>query len=104
MPYATCLRMSDLGYTSAEQSSLKICYNRLDNYVKLLRDAMTTPSSRFSEFTAGEEGNYQQLSRNIIQIENELYSPIRPKQPTESMENQQTLWFVAVSVTLKSAL
>ncbi|MEC8785867.1 MAG: glutamate--cysteine ligase, partial [Pseudomonadota bacterium] len=86
MPYATSLRMSDLGYTSAEQSSLKICYNKLDNYVTLLRDAMNTPSSRFSQFAAGEEGNYQQLSRNIIQIENELYSPIRPKQPTQSME------------------
>tara|TARA_Y100000296_G_scaffold29646_1_gene34548 strand:+ start:5132 stop:6730 length:1599 start_codon:yes stop_codon:yes gene_type:complete len=86
MPYATSLRMSDLGYTSAEQSSLKICYNQLDNYVKLLRDAMNTPSSRFSQFAAGDEGNYQQLSRNIIQIENELYSPVRPKQPTKSME------------------
>lgn len=86
MPYATSLRMSDLGYTSAEQSSLKICYNQLDNYVRLLRGAMTTPSARFSQFAAGEEGNYQQLSRNIIQIENELYSPIRPKQPTQSME------------------
>lgn len=86
MPYATSLRMSDLGYTSAEQSSLKICYNELDNYVRLLRGAMSTPSTRFSQFAAGEEGNYQQLSRNIIQIENELYSPIRPKQPTQSME------------------
>ena len=86
MPYATSLRMSDLGYTSAEQSSLKICYNKLDNYVALLREAMGTPSSRFSQFAAGEEGNYQQLSRNILQIENELYSPIRPKQPTQSME------------------
>lgn len=86
MPYATSLRMSDLGYTSSEQSSLKICYNELDNYVRLLRSAMTTPSNRFSKFSAGEEGNYQQLSRNIIQIENELYSPIRPKQPTHSME------------------
>ena len=58
----------------------------LAHYVTLLRDAMNTPSSRFSQFAAGEEGNYQQLSRNIIQIENELYSPIRPKQPTQSME------------------
>ena len=86
MPYATSLRMSDLGYTSAEQSSLKICYNHLDNYVRLLREAMETPSVRFSQFAAGEGGNYQQLSRNILQIENELYSPIRPKQPTLSME------------------
>jgi len=86
MPYATSLRMSDLGYTSAEQSSLKICYNQLDNYVRLLRGAMDTPSNRFSSFAAGDGGNYQQLSRNILQIENELYSPIRPKQPTQSME------------------
>ncbi|MEW9798180.1 glutamate--cysteine ligase [Alteromonas lipolytica] len=86
LPYATSLRMSDLGYTSAEQASLKICYNSLDNYVTLLRKAMETPSTRFSEFAAGEEGNYQQLSKNILQIENELYSPIRPKQPTLSME------------------
>lgn len=86
MPYATSLRMSDLGYTSDEQSSLKICYNHIDNYVRLLRTAMETPSERFSAFSAGEGGHYQQLSKHIIQIENELYSPIRPKQPTNSME------------------
>ncbi len=86
MPYATSLRMSDLGYTSDEQSSLKICYNHIDNYVRLLRTAMETPSEKFSAFSAGEGGHYQQLSKHIIQIENELYSPIRPKQPTNSME------------------
>lgn len=86
LPYATSLRMSDLGYTNAEQSALQICYNRLDNYVSLLRSAMDTPSTRFTQFAAGEEGNWQQLSKNILQIENELYSPIRPKQPTRSME------------------
>ena len=86
LPYATSLRMSDLGYTNAEQSALKICYNQLDTYVQLLRDAMQTPSGSFSQFAAGEGGHYQQLSQNILQIENELYSPIRPKQPTESME------------------
>ncbi|MCW8093120.1 glutamate--cysteine ligase [Alteromonas sp. ASW11-130] len=86
LPYATSLRMSDLGYTNAEQSSLQICYNHLDNYVKLLRNAMYTESSRFKQFSAGEGGNWQQLSHNVLQIENELYSPIRPKQPTRSME------------------
>lgn len=86
MPYATSLRMSDLGYTNAEQSSLEICYNELDNYVRLLRDAMQRPSTRFSQYAAGEEGHWQQLSHNILQIENELYAPIRPKQPTQAME------------------
>ncbi len=86
LPYATSLRMSDLGYTNAEQSALQVCYNHLDNYVKLLRKAMETESSRFKQFPAGEGGNWQQLSHNVLQIENELYSPVRPKQPTQSME------------------
>lgn len=86
LPYATSLRMSDLGYTNAEQSALQICYNELGNYVRLLRSAMQTPSTRFAKFAAGEEGNWQQLSHNILQIENELYSPIRPKQPTKGLE------------------
>jgi glutamate--cysteine ligase len=86
LPYATSLRMSDLGYTNSEQSALKICYNQLDTYIDVLRKAMYTPSERFSRFAAGEGGNFQQLSKNVLQIENELYSPIRPKQPTASME------------------
>lgn len=86
LPYATSLRMSDLGYTSNEQSNIKICYNSLDNYIKLLREAMYTPSKNYAQFASGEGGNFQQLSKNVVQIENEFYSPIRPKQPTESME------------------
>ena len=86
LPYATSLRMSDLGYTNSEQSALQICYNHIDTYVEKLRSAMYTPSSRFGQFAAGEGGHFQQLSKNILQIENELYSPIRPKQPTRSME------------------
>lgn len=86
LPYATSLRMSGLGYTSNEQSSLRICYNSLDNYVNLLREAMYKPSVNYSRFAAGEGGNFQQLSKNVLQIENEFYSPIRPKQPTKSME------------------
>ncbi|MDC8831642.1 glutamate--cysteine ligase [Alteromonas gilva] len=86
LPYATSLRMSGLGYTSHEQSSLRICYNSLDSYVRLLREAMYTPSQNYAHFAAGEGGNYQQLSKNVLQIENEFYSPIRPKQPTASGE------------------
>ena len=86
LPHATSLRMSDLGYTNSEQSALQICYNQISTYVEKLRGAMYTPSTRFSKFAAGEGGHFQQLSKNILQIENELYSPIRPKQPTHSME------------------
>lgn len=86
LPYATSLRMSGLGYTSNEQSSLRICYNSVDSYIQLLREAMYSPSKNYAGFSAGEGGDYQQLSKNVLQIENEFYSPIRPKQPTASGE------------------
>ncbi|MBT0584832.1 glutamate--cysteine ligase [Alteromonas oceanisediminis] len=86
LPYATSLRMSDLGYTNSQQSVLHICYNRLPEYISSVRQAIRTHSSEYERFSAGENGLYEQLNRNILQIENELYSPIRPKQPTESME------------------
>ncbi|MBO1255993.1 glutamate--cysteine ligase [Alteromonas sp. 5E99-2] len=86
LPYATSLRLSDLGYTNVDQSKMHICYNSLDSYVDLLRNAMNTPSELYSKFNAGENGHWQQLSKNILQIENELYSSVRPKQPTLPLE------------------
>ena len=43
MPWATSLRMSDLGYSNKAQSSLNICYNHLDSYTSSLSDAIRTP-------------------------------------------------------------
>ncbi len=86
LPYATSLRMSDLGYTNSEQSSLNICYNDLPSYVKTVREAIHTPSEHYANFPSGENGVWEQLNSNVLQIENELYSPIRPKQVAESLE------------------
>jgi glutamate--cysteine ligase len=86
LPYATSLRMSDLGYTNSAQSNLDICYNRVDSYIHSLRQAIITPSEAFKAFAGKRDGQLQQLNSNVLQIENELYSPIRPKQPTESLE------------------
>jgi glutamate--cysteine ligase len=86
LPYATSLRMSDLGYTSSAQSGLPICYNKVDSYIASLRAAINTPSLEYQKFAAKKDGQYQQLNANVLQIENELYSPIRPKQPTQSLE------------------
>lgn len=83
---ATSLRMSDLGYTNNAQSGLQICYNELDAYVASLRQAIQTPSPQFQKFSGKHNGQFQQLNSNVLQIENELYSPIRPKQPTRSLE------------------
>ena len=86
LPYATSLRMSDLGYTNSAQSGLNICYNQVDTYITSLRAAINRPSSDYQKFSGKKEGEYQQLNANVLQIENELYSPIRPKQPTQTLE------------------
>lgn len=86
LPYATSLRMSDLGYTNSAQSSLNICYNQVDTYIDSLREAISQPSDIYAQYSGKKNGQYQQLNANVLQIENELYSPIRPKQPTRSLE------------------
>lgn len=86
LPFATSLRMSDLGYTNSAQSGLNICYNQVDSYIASLRAAINQPSSAYQKYAGKKEGAYQQLNANVLQIENELYSPIRPKQPTKPLE------------------
>lgn len=86
LPYATSLRMSDLGYTNSAQSDLAICYNKVDTYIASLRKAINTPSEDYKAFGNGRDQDPQQLNDNVLQIENELYSPIRPKQPTRPLE------------------
>lgn len=79
LPYATSLRLSDLGYTNNAQSSLKIGFNDLDEYLLGLKKAIRTPSAEFDALGVKVDGEYRQLNSNVLQIENELYSPIRPK-------------------------
>ena len=86
LEYATSLRMSDLGYTSSEQSNLKICYNNLDGYVDGVQEAIGLKSEQFADIGVKVNGEYRQLNSNILQIENELYAPIRPKQVIRSGE------------------
>ena len=86
LPHATSLRMSDLGYTNNEQSELKVMYNSLAEYVAGLRKAIRTPSEAFMKVGTCTEGEKCQLNGNILQIENEFYSPVRPKRTTASGE------------------
>lgn len=86
LPHATSLRMSDLGYTNSAQSSLKIGFNSLEEYLDGLNTAIRTPSEEFAEIGVKVEGEYRQLNSNVLQIENELYAPIRPKRVAQSGE------------------
>ncbi|WP_106418350.1 glutamate--cysteine ligase [Salinicola tamaricis] len=92
-PYATSLRMSDLGYQNKVQSQLKICFNSLSNYVGTLRHAISTEWPDYQRMGVEEGGEWHQLSASILQIENEYYSDIRPKRvarhdetPTQALE------------------
>ncbi|WP_405054025.1 glutamate--cysteine ligase [Thalassotalea nanhaiensis] len=84
LEYATSLRMSDLGYTNSSQSNLHICNNHIDNYVEGVQKAINLPSEEFAKIGVKVDGKYQQLNSNILQIENELYAPIRPKRVAKS--------------------
>ena len=90
LPNGTALRMGDLGYNSAAQKSLNVCYNCLDNYVETLRRAILSPHPDYHDIPRGQDGNYQQLSDSLLQIENEFYSPIRPKRVTRPGETPLT--------------
>lgn len=86
LPHATSLRMSDLGYSNRAQSALQICFNHLDSYVASLQRAIRTSDPLYEELGVLVSGEYRQLNSNILQIENEYYSDIRPKRVTESGE------------------
>ncbi len=85
-PYATSLRMSDIGYKNDKQSQLKIDFNTLNGYVESLNMAMNTPDVDYEAIGIKSNGAYQQLNSNQLQIENEYYSTVRPKQISASGE------------------
>lgn len=86
LPYATSLRMSDLGYQSNAQSGLTPCYNDLASYTDSLRLAVGTPYPAYVEVGTKRGDEWLQLNTNVLQIENEYYSSIRPKRVTYSGE------------------
>lgn len=86
LPHATSLRMGDLGYTSNAQSGLAICYNDIEQYIRTLREAILTPHMPYANFQIMDNGERAQLNSALLQIENEYYSPIRPKRVTQTGE------------------
>ncbi|MDQ7049869.1 MAG: hypothetical protein Q9M92_10135 [Enterobacterales bacterium] len=85
-PYATSLRMSDLGYQNKVQSQLNVGYNSLDAYNSALDKAIRTEDPYYKRLGVIKNGEYQQLNANILQIENEFYGNIRPKRVSTSGE------------------
>lgn len=91
-PYATSLRMSDIGYQSKAQKNLNFKYNDLDGFLSELRSAIMNPYPEFEGLGLKDINNeFQQISSGILQIENELYDCIRPKRAGKSSQRPYQL-------------
>jgi glutamate--cysteine ligase len=91
-PYATSLRMGDIGYTNNQEdmAGIKANYNSIDAYVSSLKCAIETPFEVYRKIGVKVDGEYRQLNDNILQIENEYYGTVRPKQLLNGNEKPTT--------------
>ncbi|RVU85651.1 glutamate--cysteine ligase [Leucothrix sargassi] len=87
-PWGTSLRMGDIGYTNRKSSKVgtKADYSSVKSYTDSLRYAIETPYAPYEEIGVKVDGEYRQLNANILQIENEYYSTVRPKQILKGFE------------------
>ena len=85
-PFATSLRMSNLGYRNPVQSEIRIDNNSIEQYINTLSATINTPYRPYQDFGIKKKGEYIQLNSNLLQIENEYYSVVRPKRRTLPME------------------
>ncbi|MDX1606148.1 MAG: hypothetical protein R3202_08135, partial [Candidatus Competibacterales bacterium] len=85
-PHATSLRMSDIGYSNKHRCKFKVSYDSLEAYTDSLLRALHQPCNAFRPIGVEVDGRFRQLSANVLQIENEYYSPMRPKQPPREGE------------------
>ena len=86
LPDATSLRMSNLGYTNAMQSNIRIGYNSVDEFTASLIHATETSNPEFESIGVIKDGDFKQLNSNLLQIENEYYAAIRPKRVANTGE------------------
>lgn len=80
MPWATSLRTSSIGHNNKTFEILKIKFNSLEEYINQLKYGLNTPKKEFVKIGLQDTfGNFKQINTNLLQLENELYTQIRPK-------------------------
>ncbi|MGH8598669.1 MAG: glutamate--cysteine ligase, partial [Gammaproteobacteria bacterium] len=90
LPHATSLRMSDIGYKNKNQAALHVSYDDLESYVASLAKAISTPYPEYEVIGLYDGDQRIQLNTNVLQLENEFYSYIRPKRAIQSGEKPST--------------
>lgn len=86
LPYATSLRMSDLGYQNNAQDGLVPPYNTLLEYMSSLSRAVRQAYPPYEAMGTQRDGEWIQINTSVLQIENEFYATIRPKRVIRSGE------------------
>ena len=85
-PFGTSLRMSDIGYKNTSQRQLGVSYDSPGAYIRTLHAATERRHRPYEELGTVVDGEHRQLNANLLQIENEFYSFVRPKQVARSGE------------------
>lgn len=80
LPWATSLRLSNMGYSNSEQSSHPVSFNSKRVFLTDLHQALTKPSERYKHLN-----KEKQLNASVLQLENELYGLVRPKIVSEEL-------------------
>ncbi len=80
--------MGDIGYQNDKEgeAGIRVNYNSLQGYVDSLQAAISTPYPEYAKIELVRDGEWQQLNSNLLQIENEYYSSVRPKQILQGEE------------------
>lgn len=89
-PFGTSLRMGDIGYQYDKESAatIQVDYTNLQVYLSDLYRLISQPHPAYEKLgICDDEGQYQQLNANLLQIENEYYSSVRPKQIAKTDES-----------------
>ena len=104
LPYATSLRMSDLGYQNNAQAGLMPRYNDLHSYMRRPARAVRQPYAPYDESAPGAMANGYSSIPTCCRFENEYYANIRPKRVILPGERPiEALWRAACSTSKYAA-
>lgn len=87
--YGTSLRMGKIGYRYSEEDpiDLSVRHTDIDAYIEDIIGHVSTEHPPYKALgVRDEDGQFQQLSTCRLQIENEFYSTVRPKQIPQAGE------------------
>jgi len=82
-PHGTSLRMGEIGYRYKEDApiNLSVRHDNFDNYLNDIYNHVTSVHGAYLDAgIVNKDGLHKQLNANRLQIENEFYSSVRPKQ------------------------